>query len=441
LPGTFVASSNDKRLYQARIERVQEGTTFYYQVVSPNSSSSIATFGTVASGKPVAFVVLGDSRTKPAVFGAIAEQVNRLQPNVILNVGDLVGSGGNYDEWQRYYFDVAADVINHIPLVPALGDHEGEDDDGRLFTHFFFPQKDYKKLWFSFDVGDAHFVALDYRYPDSEEMRQWFEKDMASTPARWKFVYMHRPCYNFGGHRSNWGHGVWPELFSQYKVDMVFAGHSHLYERFRPTRPLANPNAWPVTYVTTGGAGAPLYEVVQDSALACAKSVNHFVAINLNKDRLQLHTYLTDGTLLDSVSFRKTSDGYDRRYMARIIPQEELDLYGLFAGQISQDLERLPMKKRPAIINLTLSLPTVNEDVDFRIMLTDSAAASYRMAPVTGTIRVGQTVSMPLKIYAKKNMRVSRWGDIEPEIRLIAIYKSGSFHGRVLSKPLSYRDY
>ena len=271
---------------------------------------------------------MGDSRSKPEIFKAISDQVNQLNPDLILSVGDLVGSGGYYNEWEKYYFGVAGDVINHIPMISALGDHEGDSDDGELFTHFLFPHKDYHKLWFSFDYEDAHFIALDYRHPYNEEMIEWFKKDMTASKAKWKFVTMHRPSYNLGGHRSNWGREIWPKLFRDYKVDIVFAGHSHIYERFYPTRPLSQSNSWPVTYITTGGAGAPLYEVVQDPALAFAKSINHFVYISLNKNQLDLKTYLMDGTILDKISFSKREKEYEESYSSLIKPQENLDLYG-----------------------------------------------------------------------------------------------------------------
>ena len=47
-----------------------------------------------------------------------------------------------------------------------------------LFTHYLFPEKDHLKLWYSYDVGDAHFIFLDWRYPFSEEMIKWFKEDV-----------------------------------------------------------------------------------------------------------------------------------------------------------------------------------------------------------------------------------------------------------------------
>src|SRR6185503_11028350 len=68
----------------------------------------------------------------------------------------------------------------------------------------------------------------------------------------------------------------WQPIFDAHKVDIVFSGHDHLYERSRPIRGLTGTDpvlaeatmddAAPVAesgtiYVVTGGAGAPLYDI------------------------------------------------------------------------------------------------------------------------------------------------------------------------------------
>ena len=116
---------------------------------------------------------------------------------------------------------------------------------------------------------------------------------------------MHRPTYNLGGHRVAWGKDVWPELFRENKIDIVFAGHSHLYERFYPLRPMSKPDAWPVTYITTGGAGASLYEAIENPSMAYTKSINHFLKVDIHKNKIRLKAIGIDGEILDSISWEK----------------------------------------------------------------------------------------------------------------------------------------
>jgi len=36
-------------------------------------------------------------------------------------MGDLVGDGGNFDEWGPHYFQPAADIIDHNRIEPLEG--------------------------------------------------------------------------------------------------------------------------------------------------------------------------------------------------------------------------------------------------------------------------------------------------------------------------------
>ena len=66
-------------------------------------------------------------------------------------MGDLVENGGNYDQWNEYYFAVADDLISEIPLVSTLGDHAGDGYDGELVRHYLRTDQSTDKKWFSFD--------------------------------------------------------------------------------------------------------------------------------------------------------------------------------------------------------------------------------------------------------------------------------------------------
>lgn len=437
--GELLGTRENHYLYEANISQLTPGENYFYQVTANAIKSGVQSFKcNLPQGEPVTFIVTGDSRSRPQVFGRISEQVNQLDPDLIISVGDLVREGGSYAQWGEYYFDAIGKSIEHIPLVAAIGDHEADDIDGDagvLFTYFLHPHMDHKKLWFSYDYGDAHFVALDYRYPDSKEMIEWFKKDMDHSKARWNFVYTHRPSYNVGGHRSAWGRTIWPELFSEYKIDIVFAGHSHLYERFYPVRPQNDPKAWPVTYITSGGSGASLYDTGQSPFLAFTQSIHHYMVIDINRNHLDLKTYKIDGSLLDKISWEKNS----KELESLVKPQDELDVYCMFTNAICKDLERLPMEVLPADIKLDLKPVFCKEDIQFDISLTEESAKHYQMETIKGVIKGEEPLAVTLKIYAKGEMIVSEWGDIVPELRLQANYKADSFAGYILGEVLEYK--
>ena len=441
----FIAEKKGHFLYQAKIENLIGGKTYYYRVSGKKVKSQESAFTTLSSkSSSISFAVMGDSRSKPHIFEKIVDQINKKNPDLILSSGDLVGQGGDYEQWGEHYFNAASKIINHIPLFSAVGDHEADEVDGDeavLFSHFLFPKKNHLKLWSSFDYGNAHFVALDYRHPYNAQMIEWFKKDMADSKAKWKFVIMHQPSYNFGGHCSFWGKEIWPELFRKYKVDIVFAGHSHNYERFYPTRPISQPNSFPVTYITTGGAGATLYPVVQNPFIAFAKSINHYVLVDVEKDKLSIKMILPDGAILDEVSWTKNEHGIDENYLSLIKSQEELNIMGMFAEAMATKLDRLPMGVIPALPVFNLNSKLVNEDIVFEMKLTDESRASYKMESFKGILKQGEALQVPLVIYGKKTMTITRWGEITPVLRLMVNYKTGSFQGQVKGMEMFYRAY
>jgi hypothetical protein len=429
-------------LYQAVIEKLKPGQKYFYEVNSVNIKSRTETFK-VQTEKldDFSFVVFGDSRSKPHVLESFSKQISQIKPVAVIANGDLVAKGGDLSGWQSKFFDPLQNVIGHIPFISAVGDHESDNVDGdnaELFTHFLLPQKDNMELWFSYDFGNAHFIFLDWRYPNSKEMADWFKKDIEQSTKTWNFVVMHRSPYNMGGHHVSWGKNTWPLLFRENKIDVVFSGHSHLYERFYPTRPKSEPGSWPVTYITTGGAGASLYEAVSGQGMAFTKSVNHFLRVDIKKEQITIKALGVDGLTIDSVSWNKNKGTFNKEFLATIKPQENLDIMNVFNSEISRRMERLPMVEVPYKPYLLLDAKNVKEDIEYTIRLAEESEGKYKMQRVSGTIKAGMATDIRLEIYGRTTMTVSKWGDLRPVLRLIAEYKTKNYNGTVKGKILEY---
>jgi hypothetical protein len=429
-------------LYEFRLENLTGRQTYYYRVAAGEEKSAIRNFTTYGGNKKnIHFVAMGDSRSNPDIFKAIMTNVKNDRPDFIISMGDLVGRGGAFDEWNTYFFNIAEDVIADIPLVSALGDHEGNDDNGELFRHYFLTDEPLKKQWFSFDYGDAHFAVLDYRRADSAEMINWFIDDVSKSKARWKFVYMHRPCYNFSGHQSRWGFNKWPELFRKFKIDIVFAGHSHIYERFFPIRPFDEADAWAVTYITTGGAGAGLYkETGKYKPLAAAGSINHFVDIRISGDTLILRTIKNDASLFDSLTITKRGNIQSKKYLAMAIDQNEVDLLSGFISAISLSLDYVPLgSSRTPGVDLLLE-STVDEDIPFSIELSNESKEFYKMKAVSGILPENEKITVHLNPLGgiKDYVCVHKWGELNPPLQVKMIYKYTGKEDTLISIPAKY---
>ena len=89
--------------------------------------------------------------------------------------------------------------------------------------------------YYAFRKSGVAFFALDSNYMDPKQL-EWLEQSLKSSQGDWKICFFHHPLFNDGRH-----HG--PDLdlrtqliplFQRYKVNAVFSGHEHVYERMKP---------------------------------------------------------------------------------------------------------------------------------------------------------------------------------------------------------------
>ncbi len=174
-------SKNGGYLYEVNLTSLKPGTVYHYRLFNQNGSEW-HTFKTYPNGlDKFTFVAMGDSRSNPGIFKKIMEETEAENPAFIISMGDLVEVGANNNEWHEFYFPVVKDVVSSTPIVSTLGDHETNGDDGELFRYFLRQDEPADKLLFSFDYGNCHFIALDFRHPDDKEMIDWFIKDITSS--------------------------------------------------------------------------------------------------------------------------------------------------------------------------------------------------------------------------------------------------------------------
>ncbi len=268
-------------------------TQYAYQVAGDEASH---TFRSAAGPghDSFRFAVLGDTRSNPAVHSAIAARIAAAQPDLVLHTGDLVDDGTSQAEWTAY-FKQAAPLLEVAPLYPTLGNHE--DQAQPYFEYFRLPGNG---LWYAFDYADARFIVLKAdsfdpsAFAPGAEQRAWLEQELAGAAGKWIFVSFHVPLHtSFAEDPSevNLRKQLAP-LFEKYKVAAVFNGHIHSYERV-----LENG----VTYIVTGGGGAPLYSLnVREPDQQAAALVYHYLLIDVSGGRLTAQAIDIDGKVIDT---------------------------------------------------------------------------------------------------------------------------------------------
>jgi hypothetical protein len=158
-------------------------------------------------------------------------------------------------------------------------------------------------------------------------MLAWCQADLAAaSSATWKVVLYHKPTYDATYHDATpWGRRDFVPLFHQFNVDVVFAGHAHLYERFVPMDSNQFPGNPPVTYIVTGGGGAPLHAAQPHNFMAHTQSAYHYVDVTVNGGTISLSVRDNSDAEIDSVSWTKTGGVPYAAYMSLVRPIQGFD--------------------------------------------------------------------------------------------------------------------
>ncbi len=201
------------------------------------------------------FVAYGDTRSHPEVHAKIISEIVGLHPEFVLQSGDLVAQGKDPAQWAQFTKITEPLRAAHIAYYPARGNH----DVGPYYPNFVSEPFDSgdkaNKLYYAFTRHGSRFIMADSMQPYDPSSRQyaWLAGELARAQksAVNTFVVFHEAPFSVGPH------GPTPEaqqylhpLFVKYQPRAVFCGHDHLY--YRTVRD-------GVTYIVTGGGGAPPY--------------------------------------------------------------------------------------------------------------------------------------------------------------------------------------
>lgn len=198
----------------------------------------------------IVFAIIGDYGNDDPQEAEVAAMVKNWNPDFIITTGDNnypAGSAGtivnnigkhycdfiyNPDapETQKCSGKATAEMFNRF--FPSPGNHDNYSAPALqpYLDYFSLPgdERNYEFVW-----GPAHFYSLNTGLSgnlsccDSPES-EWLKNALGQSKQPFNFVYFHHPPYSTSNHGSS-SSMRWP--FADWKVDAVFNGHDHVYER------------------------------------------------------------------------------------------------------------------------------------------------------------------------------------------------------------------
>ncbi len=321
-------------VYTAELVGLKPGVEFDYEV-SRDGTPVFTSRGLARklASQSYQFAVFGDCGQNNTPQKQVAKQVEKLKPDFIQVTGDIVYSRGRISEYREKFFPIynsdAVPLLRARPIIGVVGNHDTATNDLSLYpdamAYYYYwnqplngldveaagqprkfegPAEDIKAMLagagpgmkrmgsFSFDYGNAHWVAIDtntYLDWSAPKFREWLEQDLkAAQGATWRFATMHHPAFNSSRAHFKEQHPRWmSDLFEKYHVDIVFAGHVHNYQRTYPLKfavaadapkrglvdgtfqfdkdfdGVTKTKANAPIYIVTGAGGAGLYDTQQ----------------------------------------------------------------------------------------------------------------------------------------------------------------------------------
>ena len=208
------------------------------------------------------FAVCGDNRNGDDIYSQLLSMVMADQSAFLINTGDLVpyGLASYYENFRQLMAPFQK------PFYPAPGNHDlyaGSLDN-------FLKYSGAPAVHYTFDYGSVHFTIVNSALGELNAPElAWLEADLAATRQPVKMVFLHCPPFDphGGSHILTRGAEELMALAVKYQVRYVIAGHIHGYAREVRDG---------VTYMITGGAGAPLYYPPDDGGFY------HYVRLTVN---------------------------------------------------------------------------------------------------------------------------------------------------------------
>lgn len=262
--------------------------------------------------KSFSFAVLGDTqRFEPGHqsgdIQSTVKQLNEMQPNFIVALGDLVGScdAEACQTKLKSWKEQLGQLISKTYVV--MGNHDRTDkeaSDEAWQKNFEMPHNGptgFEDSVYSFDFANSHFVILNSVKPQENAINDvqltWLQQDLSNNQNKKNFVFVHEPAFPVN-HKIDSSLDAEPKqrdqfwnLLQQYQVTAVFAGHEHLYARSKIQG---------VNQIIVGNTASYPHPLPLPGKADFGYEKAGFAMVTVSDDQVQLKFFTVAGQLIDT---------------------------------------------------------------------------------------------------------------------------------------------
>lgn len=278
--------------HTVNITGLQPFTEYYYAISDGNSVLAGAneqhrfrTSPTIGTVQPFRVWAIGDfgkgNQKQMDVKNAFLDHVGDDLPDFWMWLGDNVYDNGTDEEYSTKIFDSIygySEIYPRIPFMATPGNHDygavlnivtgadPETHDGPYYDLVDVPTNGEiggvpsgYELFYSFDYGNVHFMSLNsevgsvingnwdwtgvdpfgFNPFNGSPLTDWMHADLQANDKPWVVAFLHQPPYTDGSHDPEQFYEVYMQairenitpILESYGVDLLIAGHSHVYER------------------------------------------------------------------------------------------------------------------------------------------------------------------------------------------------------------------
>jgi len=434
--------------HSVKLENLQPDTEYFYQCITGTEQSDIFNFRTSPAigdrNGHFVFAIVGDNQAEPAMVTTVMTSMRdkfielygddwHNEVDLLLDVGDTVTIGSNLAEYNERWFKPFRSITPYIPTMVSIGNHEGESQNfyNYVKNEDFVTGTEGEK-YYEFELGPVKFASLNSITAGDTQVN-WYQDVVTATDNDpnydWLFTFKHYP-----GRSELWPYGnsdwVWnqinPIANQTEKSTMLFAGHSHNYQRGAMSEGTSR-------LIISGASGAHLDRwgmySNQTDYFEMTKSLDNYVYvivdIDLENGSYAANTYslghndlLLDTVLMDSWHGVLSQDPPETPEILQIGKTATSPLTVTASPFTSPD-EIMSSRFQIANINDDFNNPVVDEYWNWENYYWDTGAPDYLpvdqnagidLERITGAFNLTQGETYLARVqYRDQNLKWSEW--------------------------------